>query len=197
MATRKVKKANRPTLDEVKAQPGKYVVAMLEGAVGPLGIAAPSPRTAMDVRLDDIVIKPYIPLQIDEAWLDNGRFRRVYDKFDYLTVKRVDELPEPPALYNLPDQIVNSLSPLVRNNAYRIATNPFDEASTKMIWADNFAAGNPRHVLEWELREMRPFLQAVKIYEERFGRRKEVLKEVEKRLKQIAEKTSVEAQYAL
>jgi hypothetical protein len=201
MAIRKSKKVNRPTLDEIKGQSGKYVIAMLEGAVGPVSVQAPQPRTAMDVKLKDLIIEAYIPVHVDEAWLDDPTFRRIYNKLGYIKVWRDDEMPEPPQSYTLPRQLEEALSPLVKNNAYRIATNPFeshkDHPSYKMIWAENFAAGNPRHVLEWELREMRPFLMAVKVYEERFGKRRAVLSEVDKRLKQITEKTSVEAQFAL
>jgi len=202
MARRKSQKVQRPTLDEVKAQPGKYVVAMLEGAVGPLGVEAIAPLYAPpNIKLPHLLLQAYVPCQIDEMWLEDGRFRRLYNERDYIKVWRSDDLPPEPPSADLPTEIEARMSPLVKHNAYRIATNPFasdsKHPSYMMIWAKNEDASSERSVLNWELKVIRPFLQAVKIYESRFGNRPEVIKECDKRLTQIAEKTSVDAQLLL
>ena len=199
---RKSKKATRPTLEEVKAQTGKYLVATLIGAVGPLSVEAIAPMyAAPNIKLPHLLLQAGVTVEIDPIWLDDGRFKRLYERFDYIKVWRTDELPIEPQLFDLPGELEARLTPLTRNNAYRIATNPFvndpKHPSWIMIWTKNEGTASTRATLEWELKTIRPFLQAVKIYEQRFGNRPEVIQEVDKRLREIAEKTSVEAQMAL
>ena len=199
---RKSKKAKRLTLDDVKAQTGKYLVATLEGAVGPMSVEAIAPLySPPDIKLPHLLLQANVVSQIDAIWLDDGRFRRLYDQHEYIKVWRTDDLPVEPKLYELPPEIEARLSSISKNNAYRIATSPFvndpKHPSHIMIWTRNEGAAGERATLEWELKIIRPFLQAVKIYELRFGNRPEVLKEVDTRLKMIAEKTSVEAQLSI
>ena len=199
---RKSKKAKRLTLDDVKAQIGKYLVATLEGAVGPMSVEAIAPLySPANIKLPHLLLQANVVSIIDDIWLDDGRFRRLYDQYEYIKVWRTDELPVEPKLYELPSEIEARLSSISKNNAYRIATSPFvndpKHPSYIMIWTRNEGAAGERATLEWELKIIRPFLQAVKIYEQRFNNRPEVLKEVDTRLKMIAEKTSVEAQLSI
>ena len=199
---RKSKKAKRLTLDDVKAQTGKYLVATLEGAVGPMSVEAIAPLySPANIKLPHLLLQANVVSIMDDIWLDDGRFRRLYDQHEYIKVWRTDELPMEPKLYELPTEIEARLSSISKNNAYRIATSPFvndpKHPSHIMIWTRNEGAAGERATLEWELKIIRPFLQAVKIYEQRFNNRPEVLKEVDTRLKMIAEKTSVEAQLSI
>jgi len=199
---RKSKKAKRLTLDDVKAQIGKYLVATLEGAVGPMSVEAIAPLySPANIKLPHLLLQANVVSIIDDIWLDDGRFRRLYDQYEYIKVWRTDELPVEPKLYELPSEIEARLSSISKNNAYRIATSPFvndpKHPSHIMIWTRNEGAAGERATLEWELKIIRPFLQAIKVYEQRFGNRPEVLKEVDTRLKMIAEKTSVEAQLSI
>ena len=199
---RKSKKAKRLTLDDVKAQIGKYLVATLEGAVGPMSVEAIAPLySPANIKLPHLLLQANVVSIIDDIWLDDGRFRRLYDQYEYIKVWRTDELPVEPKLYELPSEIEARLSSISKNNAYRIASSPFvndpKHPSHIMIWTRNEGAAGERATLEWELKIIRPFLQAIKVYEQRFGNRPEVLKEVDTRLKMIAEKTSVEAQLSI
>jgi len=199
---RKSKKAKRLTLDDVKARIGKYLVATLEGAVGPMSVEAIAPLySPANIKLPHLLLQANVVSIIDDIWLDDGRFRRLYDQYEYIKVWRTDELPVEPKLYELPSEIEARLSSISKNNAYRIATSPFvndpKHPSHIMIWTRNEGAAGERATLEWELKIIRPFLQAIKVYEQRFGNRPEVLKEVDTRLKMIAEKTSVEAQLSI
>ena len=199
---RKSKKVKRTTLDEVKTQTGQYLVATLEGAVGPMSVEAIAPLySPANIKLPHLLLQANVVSIIDDIWLDDGRFRRLYDQYEYIKVWRTDELPVEPKLYELPSEIEARLSSISKNNAYRIATSPFvndpKHPSHIMIWTRNEGAAGERATLEWELKIIRPFLQAIKVYEQRFGNRPEVLKEVDTRLKMIAEKTSVEAQLSI
>lgn len=192
---KRIKKVVRPTLDEVKAQSGRYVVATVVGPVGPISMKAPRPRTRNDVELPDLILPPHIPVEIDEEWLDNGTFRKMYERFDCIRVGRVDLVPEKPDIYSLPPNIESQLSAQLRNRALSVATNPYTEPMRMLIHAQNNSVmPGGRDLLEWELTEMRPFLQAVREYETRLGNRPEVLRDVKKRLDTIHEKTSIEAQ---
>jgi len=180
---RKRTKPVKPSLDEVKEQPGSFVIATIDGVAGPHSIQAPRRRRLADVELQDLVILPYEPQVIDPEWLDVPLFRQAYTNFTEIKVYKADELPQKPKLYDLPPEIERSLTSFLRNKAYEVATASFGEVSKKLIWARNDTLVTQRAISDWETTELLPFLKAIQVYENRFGKRKEVLDEVAKRLK--------------
>ena len=135
-------------------------------------------------------------------WLDDGRFRRLYERDTSVKVWKTDELPEKSRLMALPQELENALlatraGPLLKHNAFQVAMSPYGKASKMMINAVNDVLLNARQTLQWELEEVRPFLLAIQHYEKRLQNRHEVLRDVEKRLSEIVQKTTIQAQSAM
>ena len=109
MASRKGNKETLPTLEEVKAQAGKYLYVTYEGTEGGgWSISAPRPRFAGDVA-EELMIVPFEPKQIGTEWLDDPRFIALYEKVKGIKVWRSDVLPQKIDL-TLPEELETRVS---------------------------------------------------------------------------------------
>ena len=184
MAT-KVKKVSdtRPTLEEVKAQPGQYLFVTYEGTqFGMMGIPALRQRWVGDVQAD-LEIELFNPKMIDVEWLDNPIFREHYLKHTGIKVWKSDTLPKPPD-YTLPDDLERTISEARKQFARTLATSDYDEKFKDIVQMT--ARDLPEtEAMKWENQQLYPFLEVLRIYEERLLNRKEILRDIDKRLKEI------------
>lgn len=190
METGKGKKEvdTRPTLDEVKQQTGRNLFVTYEGTEGGgWGIPALRPRFLGDVP-EELMIVPWEPRMIAEDWLDDVRFRDLYGRIKGIKVWKTNEYPHKPDL-TLPEELERSVSDARRQVAYVIATTPYGEASKEMISIENHDV-SPLEAEGWENTDLYPFLECVLFYEKKLLNRKDVIKEVEARLKKIDEKVN-------
>lgn len=199
-------KDTRPTLEEVKAKPGKYVIASYRGyEFGWVSIPAPD---AYELGLPagytpkELLINPWEWKPIPDFWLNEINFARMYTKIPGLVVDKVDVLPNrDDNIQALPPELEKVLSPDHKQKAWWIATQPYFDGKSE-AGADDPRRGSyalihmkdmdqpddsPQQV-EFLQDTLAPILQAAQVYEERLGNRPEVMKALEDRLDEISGK---------
>lgn len=197
MATKKgVKEVidTRPTLDEVKQQTGRNLFVTYEGTEwGGLGIPALRPRFAGDTP-EELQITLWEPKMIAEDWLDDVRFRDLYEKVKGIKVWKSDVYPKKPDL-KLPDDLERSVTDSLKRNAYLIATSDYNYSPDgrehpvqDLIQVENHDV-TTSEATRWENEELYPFLEVVLFYEEKLLNRPEVVRDIKARLKKIETQT--------
>ena len=197
-----VSKDTRPSLDEVKAKTGKYVVITYRGyESGGISVSAPDPYEMglpVGYTPKDLLIEPWVWRVIPSYWLDDGRFAAIYQKDRGIYVDKVDVIPENEDLTTLPNDLEKKLTRERKQKAWWIATQPYDPnaradspsiATHAVIFMKLMETtdDSPEQV-DFLQNELVPILQAAKYYEERLGNRQEVIKDIDKRLDEISGK---------
>jgi hypothetical protein len=194
----------RPTLEDVKAKTGKYVVVSYRGHESG-GILIPPPD-AYEAGLPlgyvpkDLLIEPWQWTVIPAYWLDDGRFARLYDATPGLMVDKVDQIPTRENLMTLPEDLAKreSLTRERVQKAWWIATQPYypdakagdpRRATADVIQMNNMETGldSPDQV-DFLQGELAPILEAALIFEQRLGNRQNLINDIEKRLDEISGK---------
>jgi hypothetical protein len=179
---RKAKRTKRVSFEKLREQPeGKrYLIATVEGVFGSYSIAAPPPRTAMDVHLQDLVLQPYRPQIIDPEWLKVSDFERMYAKFEAIRLSWSNKIPEDKPGRELPEELINALDHYEVQMAWEVANTPYEgrdaDKIDALIGARNETFTLPRDTARWQLDKKIPFLLACREYEERIGNRRKVIK---------------------
>lgn len=192
----------RPSLEEVKAKAGRYVIASYRGyEQGDVCLPAPD-AYALGLpggyQPKEIVIRPWLWEIIPDYWLNDTNFQRIYAQTPGMCVDKVDTVPQYQDLQRLESDLDKRLSPDHKQKAWWIATQPY-EPNVKsddpkigshaliqmkdMDWPDN----SPQQT-EFLQETLAPILEAAREYEERLGARPEVLKALQKRLDEIGGK---------
>lgn len=198
MASRK-KAEVRPTLEEVKAKPGRYVVASYRGyEIGAVSIPAPD---AYEMGLPqgyvpkDLTIVAWEWRVIPNYWLDDGRLASLYQRYTDLVIDRVDTIPSNENLQELPADIDAKLPKDRKQKAWWVATQPYmpevrtgdpRRASADLIQVHNMDTtdDSPEQVAFLQ-EEIAPLLQAIKIFEQKLGNRKNLIADIDARLDEI------------
>lgn len=192
MATTKGKKVKeaadtRPTLEEIKSQPGRNLFVTYEGTEGGgWSIPALRPRFPGDIP-EELMIVPWEPKLIAEDWLDDIRFREIYMKFKGVKVFRSDVYPKKPDL-KLPDDLDRSVNPSRKQMAQMLAMSEYGEPQRDVVNM-KFIDVSPLELAKWENDDLYPFLEVFKFYEERLLNRKEVLRDINARMAEIDKST--------
>jgi len=195
-------KDTRPTLEEIKVKSGKYVVASYRGyEVGSVGIPAPDPfemGLPFGYQPKDLLIRAWEWLVIPSYWLDEGRFAVVYQNNPGIFVDKVDTVPSTANQKILPDDLDKRLNLGRKQKAWWIATQPYSttgrpgspamaiHALINMKLMDT--TDDSQEQVEFQRDELVPLLQAARFYEERLGNRKDLIRDIDNRLDDIAEK---------
>jgi hypothetical protein len=202
MATKKTGKVARPTLEEIKARPGKYVVVSYRGYESG-GFSIPAPDV-YDMGLPagytprDILIRPWEWDTIPLYWLDDSRFAGLYEKIPEIVVEKTNTPPVNEDLYILPDELEKILKPEYKRKAFWVATQPYlpdlktgnpQRATADFIqMKDMETTDDSPQQLDFLTNTVVPILEAVLIYEERLGNRPDLIADVEARLEDIGTK---------
>lgn len=180
--TRKVVDS-RPSLDEVKQQSGRNLFVTYEGTGGgAFGIPALRPRFSGDIP-EELQIELWNPKMIAEDWLDDVRFRAIYEQTPGIKVWKTDQFPKPPDL-TLPDDLEREVSESAKQLARIVATTDYNEQMKDIILMESHDVPILEAV-KWETEKLYPFLEVVRLYEEKMLNRKEVLNAVDRRLNDI------------
>ena len=206
MARRK-KASQRPTLEEIKAQEGKYVVALLgfpiegEKVIGMAGTTKDLVDGApADAIRSSVLLSLFDPKIVNESWLDDVGFQRLYDKCSGLLVFRADDAPDP-IDKSFPDRLDTVLSDTNKQTILRLCFTPYwnyDENDTRggraeidaVIAMDRQTEGIGERVTQADIRDFRvkvliPFLTGWREMEKRFQNRKPIIDKINARLRAI------------
>lgn len=198
-------KDTRPSLDDLKAKQGRYVIASYRGyEQGDVCLPAPD-AYALGLpggyQPKELVIRPWLWEVIPDYWLNDTNFQKAYDRTPGMCVDKTDLVPQSQNLQELPPELERVLSADHKQKAWWIATQPYFDnkseagaddprrGSYALIHMKNMdqSDDSPQQV-EFLQEVLAPLLQAAQIYEERLGARPEVLKALEKRLDDIGGK---------
>lgn len=185
MASKKGKQVVRPTIEEVKAQTGKYLYVTYEGFEGGgWGLPAPRPRFAGDY-VEELMIAPFKIKQIGDEWLDDPRFIALYEKVEGIKVWRSDVFPKEVDL-TLPHELEERVNKYRQGVALIIAMSPFDEHFRDVIEVRSMDITESQ-AIEYDHTDVLPFLKTIQFYESKLLNRPEVMRAIEKRLREIIE----------
>ena len=177
-------KLNKPTLEEVKAQEGRYFLVSYEGYDrGAYGIPAPEPRFAGDMP-KDLMIVAWQPAIMPDYWLDDGRFVALYETVPGIVVRKSNTPPSSKDPFELPRELEEVLTPYRKQMAMQIATTDITEPIKNLIMVEDKEVGERAKVEDLKY-GIKPFLQAAAIYEKRMGNRQTVLKMLQDRIAAI------------
>lgn len=177
-------KTNKPTLEEVKAQEGRYFLVSYEGYDrGAYGIPAPEPRFAGDMP-KDLMIVAWQPQIMPEYWLDDGRFVALYETVPGIVVRKANMPPSNKDQFELPRELEEVLTPYRKQMAMQIATTDLTEPIKNLIAVEDKEVGERAKVEDLKY-GIKPFLQAAAIYEKRMGNRPQVMKMLQDRITAI------------
>ncbi len=184
MATKKGKKVDpRPTIEEIKAQTGKYLYVTYRGFEGGgWGLPAPRPRFAGDY-VEELMIVPFEIRQIGSEWLDDPRFVALYEKIVGIQVWHSDVLPDKVDL-TLPDELESRVNKYRQGVALIMAMSEFDEHFRDVIGVRSMDVGESEAVA-YDHTDVLPFLKTIQFYEKRLLNRPQVMRAIEERLKEI------------
>lgn len=216
MARRKkvAPQAARPSLDEIRAKPGKYLIATYRGYES--GGILISPPDAYEMGLPqgyvpkDLMIEPWQWTPIPMFWLDDGRFAQLYQSTPGLIIDKVDRVPDRQDLLALPPDLArrDKLTRERVQKAYWIATQPYvpkanmgdpkeayKKATYDLIHMNSMETtlDSPEQV-SFLQEELAPILEAALVFEERLGNRPEVINDIDKRLREIGDKRAYKRQ---
>lgn len=184
----KAKKVVKPTLAEVKGTQGLYLFVDYEGVdQGGFSLKAPRARFAGDL-VEEMTIKPFDPQQITDEWLDDPRFKELYERTPGIKVWKSDTLPQRPDMV-LPEELSKRLNNVQQEMARMVALSPYNEAMKEVIQAQD-RMGSEEQVIRSNHAVILPFLKAIEFYEKRYMNRPEVLSDIRRRLKSILEQKS-------
>lgn len=174
-------KTNKPTLEEVKAQEGRYFLVSYEGYErGAYSIPAPEPRFAGDMPRD-LMIVAWQPVIMPDYWLDDGRFVALYETVPGIVVRKSNMPPSSKDQFELPRELEEVLTPYRKQMAMQIATTDLTEPIKNLIMVEDKEAGERTKVEDLKY-GIKPFLQAAAIYEKRMGNRPQVMKMLQDRI---------------
>ena len=203
MARRKKAAATRPTLEEIKAQEGRFVIALLGlpeeedvKAIGTLGVALswalPPDAQGKERQAESAVtMKLFKPIKIDESWLDNYEFQKTYEKFPFLRVFRSDTVPDPTDT-ELSARLEKVLTQNNKQTILLLCQTPYTgihkKAMDAIIGMDLQSAGEPLNmgrVREFRQNTLLHFLTAWRELEKRFQNRKPIITKITERIDEI------------
>ena len=174
-------KSNKPTLEEVKAQEGRYFLVSYEGYErGAYSIPAPEPRFAGDMPRD-LMIVAWQPVIMPDYWLDDGRFVALYETVPGIVVRKSNMPPSNKDQFELPRELEEVLTPYRKQMAMQIATTDLTEPIKNLITVEDKEVGERAKVEDLKY-GIKPFLQAAAIYEKRMGNRPQVMKMLQDRI---------------
>ena len=176
-------KDTRPTLAEIRQQPGNNLFVTYEGVEH--GTACLPPRElrfAGDVA-KDLVIKPWEYVLITEDWLSDVEFIKLYTQDKGIRVVKADERPAPRAL-KLPEEIAKDLTDAQQLAALNVAQSPYNEQMQDVVQIENKDLP-PIAADRWENEKVYPFLEAILFFEEKLLNRKTVVRDIKARLRKI------------
>lgn len=174
-------KTNKPTLEEVKAQEGRYFLVSYEGYErGAYSIPAPEPRFAGDMPRD-LMIVAWQPVIMPDYWLDDGRFVALYETVPGVVVRKSNMPPSNKDQFELPRELEEVLTPYRKQMAMQIATTDLTEPIKNLITVEDKEVGERAKVEDLKY-GIKPFLQAAAIYEKRMGNRPQVMKMLQDRI---------------
>lgn len=174
-------KMNKPTLEEVKAQAGRYFLVSYEGYErGAYSIPAPEPRFAGDMPRD-LMIVAWQPTIMPDYWMDDGRFVALYETVPGIVVRKSNTPPSNKDQFELPRELEEVLTPYRKQMAMQIATTNLTEPIQNLIMVEDKEAGERTKVEDLKY-GIKPFLQAAAIYEKRMGNRPQVMKMLQDRI---------------
>ena len=174
-------KTNKPTLEEVKAQEGRYFLVSYEGYErGAYSIPAPEPRFAGDMPRD-LMIVAWQPVIMPDYWLDDGRFVALYETVPGIVVRKSNMPPSNKDQFELPRELEEVLTPYRKQMAMQIATTDLTEPIKNLITVEDKEVGERAKVEDLKY-GIKPFLQAAAIYEKRMGNRPQVMKMLQDRI---------------
>jgi len=174
-------KTNKPTLEEVKAQEGRYFLVSYEGYErGAYSIPAPEPRFAGDMPRD-LMIVAWQPVIMPDYWLDDGRFVALYETVPGIVVRKSNMPPSSKDQFELPRELEEVLTPYRKQMAMQIATTDLTEPIKNLITVEDKEVGERAKVEDLKY-GIKPFLQAAAIYEKRMGNRPQVMKMLQDRI---------------
>jgi hypothetical protein len=193
----------RPTLEEIKAQEGRFVVALLglpeeenQRAVGTLGVSLtwslPPDAPGRERQAEAYVsMELFKPKSIDESWLDNYEFQKLYEKHPSLMVFKADTIPDP-INTDLPPRLEKLLTKANKQTIILLCTTPYfgihKDAMDAIIKMDVKSAGEPLNmgrVKEFRQKTLFHFLTAWREMEKRFQNRKEIIRKITERIDEI------------
>ena len=206
MARRK-KAVARPTLDQIKTQEGKYIVALLGlppiggKAVGVVGTTKPLPDGApQNAVRTSVMFNLFEPQIVKEDWLDDVDFQRLYDEVVALQIFKSDTIPGK-IDKSFPPNLEPILSKTNKETIFRLCMTPYwnydDNESiggkaeiNALIAMDRQSEGIGERVTQKEVRNFRvkvliPFLTGWREMEKRFQNRKVVIDKINARLQEI------------
>jgi hypothetical protein len=192
MANKKGKQVDpRPSIEEIKAQTGKYLYVTYRGFEGGgWGLPAPRPRFAGDF-VEELMIVPFEIKQIGDEWLDDPRFVALYEKISGMQVWRSDVQPEKTDL-TLPDELESRVNKYRQGVALIMAMSPFDDRFKDVIGVRSLEVPES-DAIAYDHTDVLPFLKTIQFFEKRLMNRPEVMRAIEKRLREIiAEKPLLE-----
>lgn len=198
----------RPSLDEIKAKPGKYLVASYRGyESGGISISPPDSYEAglpQGYVPKDLLIEAWQWTVIPAFWLDDGRFAQIYQSTPGLIIDKVDRIPDRLDLMALPADLL-AREKLTRERiqkAFWIATQPYMpkanmgdpheaylRATYDVIHMNSMETtkDSPEQVAFLQ-EDLAPMLEAAIVFEERLGNRQDLIRDIEKRLEEIGAK---------
>lgn len=189
----------RPTLEAIKAMPGKFITGQLRG-YSPLSIAPPE-TSPIERAIKPLTLFPFEPpVVIDPRWLDFAPFEQVYNQNPEIVVTRTDEYPTTEDKRRLPDELERIISPRRKALVWELSLTPYEGEGRKQIDGiinvedHGDGLGGPIPSQSEQMRFLRsdlwPVLQAFSIYEQRNGNRAEVLKKIDHRIEQIRQRVA-------
>lgn len=195
MAKRAVKVAvdNRPSLAEIKAneQDGRMIYVEYRG-FDKGGFVLPAHKSDFpgDPALDELLILQFEPRTLRPGWLDSPELADIYAKNPDIHIWRTS-VPVEARDLTLPEKIGRSLSDSRRNLALRFAMSEYDEPMKDLVqlepWGEGISADYSYDFLK---KEFLPMLRAMKIYEQKFTARKNVLHDIDVRIKALEDAKS-------
>ena len=202
MATKKTGKVARPTIDELRSKPGKYLVIRYAG-YNSGGISIPAPDS-YDMGLPagyvpkDLMIRPWLWDSVPMFWLDDSRFAETYQRVPEIAVDRTDTPPTNENLATLPKELEDKLKPEYKQKAFWVATEPYlpdlktgnpGRATADFIQMKDMETTDDSPMqLDFLTNTVVPILEAVLVYEECLGNRPDLIRDVEARLEDIGTK---------
>lgn len=183
-----IEKQKRLSLEEVKAQTGRYLFVNYQGvSKGGFSLPAPRPRFAGDV-VQELMILPFDPQMIGDEWLDEPRFIRLFNSVPEIVVWKSDDIPVPIDT-TVPEELNRTLNDAQKAYARLIALSPYDDRMKDVLEAQD-REHSEEEVIRSNRRVILPFLKLVQFYELRWMQRPEVLAALDKRIRTILSETS-------
>lgn len=194
--TKKAVKAvvdTRPTLAEIKADTagGRMIYVEYRG-FDRGGFILPAHKAAFqgDYDLDELMILQFEPRQMRPGWLDSPEFEEVYLGNPEVHVWRTN-MPVAKRDLTLPERLDKILNESRKNLALRFAMSDYNEQMRDLVLLEPYGEGiSAEFSYEFKKKEFLPMLRAMKFYEQKFTNRKNVIRDIDDRIKKLEDAKS-------